>query len=72
MLFDSFDHAMQDESAARQSESVEMERFCNLQRSKFGMSTNLPRHGPKWKSPNYRLGPRIGGEYKEDKYLFRN
>ena len=35
MLFDSFDHAMQDESAARQSDSVEMERFCNLQRSKL-------------------------------------
>ena len=37
MLFDSFDHAMQDESAARQSDSVEMERFYNLQCSKFAL-----------------------------------
>ena len=72
MLFDSFDHAMQDESAPRQSDSVEMERFCNLQRLKFGMSTNLPRHEPKWKSPNYRLELRIGGECKVGKYLFWN
>ena len=72
MLFDSFDHTMQDESAARQSDSVEIERFCILKRPKFvlylnhmapkwlpyGMSTNLPRHGPKWNSANYGLEPR--------------
>ena len=33
MLFDSFNHAMQDESAKQ--DSVEIERFWNLQRSKF-------------------------------------
>ena len=33
MLFDSFDHAMQDESARQ--DSVQMERFWNLQLSKF-------------------------------------
>ena len=33
MLFHSFDHAMQDESARQ--DSVEMERFWNLQLSKF-------------------------------------
>ena len=69
MLSDSFDHAMQDESARQ--DSVEMEKFRNLQFSKFinhndakmvdvcvwkyGMSTNLPRHGPKWNSANYGL-----------------
>ena len=37
MLFDSFDHAMQDESAARHSDSVEMERFYNLECSKFAL-----------------------------------
>ena len=55
--------------SARQA-SVEMGRFWNLQLSKFvnhngaimidnayGMSTNLPRHGPKWKSANYGLEP---------------
>ena len=47
MLFDSFDHAMQDESAARQSDSVEMERFCNLQRSKFVLLLNHIRYGAK-------------------------
>ena len=41
----------------------------------YGMSTNLPRYGPKWKSVNYALEPRndevgvikqSGGECKEE------
>ena len=54
-------------------ESVEMERFWNLQLSKFvnhngakivdvsyayGMSTNLLMHGPKWNSADYGLETR--------------
>ena len=50
----------------------------------YGMSTNLPRYGPKWKSANYGLEPRNdsvgvikrskggGGGCKEDQYWFRN
>ena len=41
------------------------------------MSTNLPRHGPKWKSANHRLDPRNdevgiikrnGDKFMEDQY----
>ena len=48
---------------------------------RYGLSRNLPGHGPKWKSANYRLESRddevgvikrSGWEYKEDQYRFWN